>query len=125
MWRGMIVDGWRDILKAQKKSAGLSNLRIAELAGFSEGVVARFFADHSDPPISQIVTVAEVLSVPICELFSSLPNGMKTKELLEDYARISSENQALRDANTELRDRLDQLKDELLSVHRYYMRRDG
>jgi transcriptional regulator with XRE-family HTH domain len=130
MWHGLFVDAWRDILKAQKKLMGLSNMKIAEKANTTEGVVARALADGSDPPLSQIVAIATALETPFEELFiPSLPNGMKIKTLIEEYAKITEENQVLREENTglrekvdALRDKVDTLKDEIIETHRHYIK---
>jgi transcriptional regulator with XRE-family HTH domain len=130
MWHGLFVDAWRDILKAQKKFMGLSNMKIAERANTTEGVVARALADGSDPPLSQIVAIATALETPFEELFiPSLPNGMKIKTLIEEYAKITEENQSLREDNTalrikvdELRGKIDTLKDEIIETQRHYIK---
>jgi transcriptional regulator with XRE-family HTH domain len=130
MWHGLFVDAWRDILKAQKKLMGVSNIKIAEKANTTEGVVARALADGSDPPLSQIVAIATALEIPFEELFiPSLPNGMKIKTLIEEYAKITEENQSLREANDalltkveELRGKVDTLKNEIIETHRHYIK---
>ena len=119
MWHGLIVDSWREILRGKKKALSLSNLKISERADLCEGSVARLFTDHSDPPISHIISVASVLEVPLDELFApSLPGGMRSKALIEEFGRITQENAALREENANLRAKVDALKDELLDVYR-------
>ena len=133
MWHGLFIDGWREILRKQKKALGYSNEKIAERANLSESVVARDLMDGSDPPLSRIAAISTALEYSYEELFiPSLPNGMKLKTLVEEYVRVTEENKALRDDNAVLRAtvdtmrlRNDELKDEILEVHRYYMRRDG
>ena len=130
MWHGIFVDAWRDIAKAKKKFMGLSNIKIAERANTTEGVIARALADGSDPPLSQIVAIATALEIPVEELFiPSLPNGMKIKTLIEEHARIAEDNQALREDNAvlrtkveELRDKVDTLKDEIIATHKHYIK---
>lgn len=119
MLRGMVVDTWRDVLKERKKAKGLTNERIAELANTTESVVQRFFSPVSDPPLSQIKEIADVLDVPIEELFvTALPNGMKLKDLLEEYTRVTEELRAKKDECSALRDENNALKDELLNMYR-------
>ena len=130
MWHGLILDSWRDILRGKKKHLGYSNLKVAELTNMSEGAVERFFADRSDPPISRIFSIAVALDVPTENLFvASLPNGMMAKDLIDDYARVSAENAALREEITRLqttveslRDKVDELKDEIIETHRHYIK---
>ena len=131
MWHGLIVDSWRDILRVKKKHLGYSNLKVAELSNMSEGAVERFFADHSDPPISRIFSIALALDVPTEDLFaSSLPNGIRAKDLIDDYARVSAENAALREEITglrnkveSLRNKVDDLTDALIATHNHYIKR--
>ena len=130
MWHGLISDEWREILKSRKKALGLSNAKIGELANMSESVVARDLSDGSDPPLSRIVSITTALDITIDELFATLPNGKRSKQLLEDYARLEEENRRLTEDNAKLRDRVeelrnknDELKDEMLSIHRYYMQK--
>lgn len=119
MWRGMIIDSWRETLRARKKHLALSNAKLGEIAGFSEGVIERDLKDHSDPPLSHIVAIADALGVPVADLFSpTLPNGMTATALLEDYARVCADNHALKVQVEDLRHRVDELKDELLAIYR-------
>lgn len=130
MWHGIIADSWREILRARKRELGLSNAKLAELVDSSESAVSRDLADKSDPPLSHIVTLATALEVPLSDLFApNLPNGMKLATLLEDYARTTAENIALKEDNTalcikveSLRDKVDALKDELIATHNYYIK---
>lgn len=130
MWHGLISDEWREILKAKKRALGLSNAKIGELAMMSESVVARDLSDGSDPPLSRIVSIATALDITIDELFSTLPNGKRSKQLLEDYARLEEDNRRLSEENEKLRARVedlrtrnDELKDEIIDINRHYRRK--
>jgi transcriptional regulator with XRE-family HTH domain len=130
MWHGIIADSWRDVIRTRKRELGLSNAKLAELVDSSESAVARDLADKSDPPLSHIVALAAALDVPLSDLFSpNLPNGMKLATVMEDYARVTAENIALKEENTalranveELRDKVDTLKDEIIETHRHYIK---
>jgi transcriptional regulator with XRE-family HTH domain len=128
MWHGIIVDSWRDIVKARKKASGLSNIEIGERAHLTESVVQRALAEGSDPPLSHITAIANALEMQIEDLFMpSLPNGMKIKSLIEEYTRLKTDYEAmtekllrLEQTVKELEQANSRLKDDLIDAYKSF-----
>lgn len=128
MWHGIIVDSWRDIVKARKKASGLSNIEIGERAHLTESVVQRALAEGSDPPLSLIKAIADALEMQIEDLFMpSLPNGMKIKALIEEYTRLKTDYEAmiekvlcLEQTVKDLEQANSRLKDDLIDAYKSF-----
>ena len=139
---------WLENLKELKIKAGMSSKQIAEKTNLPERTVARIFSGDTDNPyvdtLHRIVramggslddiladTKAVVASESLVEAKETATEAVaerdqattENEELKAKVAELEKTIAVLEDRDKGLREKIDALKDEILDVHRYYMRR--
>lgn len=139
---------WLENLKELKIKAGMSSKQVAEKTGLPERTVARIFSGETDNPyvdtLRRIVTSlgsslndifadtkAVVASESLAEAKEAATEAVaerdqaatENEELKAKIAELEKTIAVLEDRDKSLREKIDGLKDEILDVHRYYMRR--
>lgn len=133
---------WLDNLKELKRSTGMSTKQIAEKTGLPERTVSRIFSGDTDSPyVDTILRIVTVLGGSLDELFAESKTvvGNRTLAALQEeldttkaeLALVSAESAMLKDKVASLSAEIDILrlklehKEEIISLHNYYISRLG
>lgn len=132
---------WLENLKALKAKTGMTSKQIAERTSLPERTITRIFSGDTDSPyadtLHRIVTVLGgslddiladtkvVVANETLEEAKETANAAEAEKeaLKEKVAALTAEKASLMEKVESLRDQVDALKDEIISTHKYYMKR--
>ncbi len=63
-------------LRASRLAQGLTVAQVAESAGLTRGFLSRVERDETSPSVATLITVCQVLSMPVGDLFESVENDL-------------------------------------------------
>lgn len=136
---------WLENLKELKKNSKMSTKQIAEASGIPESTVKRIFSGETDNPyVDTLHRIVDVMGSSLNDIFADTGAVVATARLVEvketasaaeaERNQIAAENEALKKQVLELttevavlrdkveafRNRIDDLKDEIIETHRHY-----
>jgi transcriptional regulator with XRE-family HTH domain len=124
---------WRDKLVEIKKEKGVSTKTIAERSGLTVETVHRILNgkrdDKDSPRLNTIMDVCEALGIEVWEIFyfgdkSFLDLQTEISVLKNERDELLAVNAIQNDKIETMRNRVDELKDQIIDVHNYYIKRD-
>ena len=124
---------WRDKLIEIKKEKGVSTRMIAERSGLTVETVHRILNGKDDvkdsPRLNTIFDVCNALGVDVWEIFyfgdkSFLDLQTEIAVLKSERDELLAESAIQKDKIETLRNKVDELKDQIIDVHNYYIKRD-
>lgn len=134
---------WLDKLKAIKKEKNMTSKQIAEAARLSEQTVKNIFSGETEAPrIDTIRQIVAVLDTSLDELFAESGGVVATKAMtllaeenrilketiskMEDnYKILVDETKVAIEEAARLRKQNDELKDKVIAIHEYYMKKNN
>jgi transcriptional regulator with XRE-family HTH domain len=123
---------YRDKLLEIKKVKGITTKQWAEESGISVDTIGRILHPENplkdSPRINTLEDLCKPLGVELWEIFymgdrSWVDLQAEIVALKAERDNLLTENGALKNRVEELRDKVDALKDEIIDVHRYYIKR--
>lgn len=125
---------YRDRLEELRKEKGISNKKWAEESGVSVDTIDRIIhpenPDKDSPRVNTLENLCKVLGVELWELFYTGEKSLvilqaEVEALRNERDGIIAENGALKNKVETLQNKVDNLKDEVIDTHRYYMKKTG
>lgn len=123
---------YRDKLLEIKKVKGITTKQWAEESGISVDTIGRILHPENplkdSPRINTLEDLCKPLGVELWEIFymgdrSLVDLQAEILALKTERDNLLTENGALKNRVEELRDKVDALKDEIIDVHRYYIKK--
>jgi transcriptional regulator with XRE-family HTH domain len=123
---------YRDKLLEIKKVKGITTKQWAEESGISVDTIGRILHPENplkdSPRINTLEDLCKPLGVELWEIFymgdrSWVDLQAEIVALKAERDNLLTENGALKNRVEELRDKVDALKDEIIDVHRYYIKK--
>jgi transcriptional regulator with XRE-family HTH domain len=123
---------YRDKLLEIKKVKGITTKQWAEESGISVDTIGRILHPENplkdSPRINTLEDLCKPLGVELWEIFymgdrSWVDLQAEILALRAERDNLLAENGALKNRVEELRDKVDALKDEIIDVHRYYIKK--
>lgn len=123
---------YRDKLLEIKKVKGITTKQWAEESGISVDTIGRILHPENplkdSPRINTLEDLCKPLGVELWEIFymgdrSWVDLQAEILALRAERDNLLTENGALKNRVEELRDKVDALKDEIIDVHRYYIKK--
>ena len=111
---------WREKIIEAKKALGKSTKSMAEEARISEKTVHRILHDPLKiPRVDDVIALGATVKLSPRELFEETTSFICTK----DVEKQLEETDALREEITQLKATINELKNEIIRTHHYYMNR--
>lgn len=121
---------WRDRLAEIKKEKGISTKVWSERSGLSVDTINRIMNSQKvkteAPRLDTIEDMCKGLGIEMWEIFYMGDRSFVTLQaenaaLKSERDQLIAENAIQREKIEKYRDKVDELKDEIIAVHRYYM----
>ena len=113
---------WRDRILEAKKEKGISTKQMAEYAGMTEKTVSSILNGKTQEPyISTVITLGASVGLSPVEIFTE--TGLVVGN--QDFATLQAERDQLAADKAALSEKVSELKDEIIELHRYYMKRES
>lgn len=121
---------WRERLAEIKKEKGISTKEWSERSGLSVDTINRIMNSQKvkteAPRLDTIEDMCKGLGVEMWEIFYMGDRSFVTLQaenaaLKSERDQLIAENAIQREKVEKYRDKVDELKDEIISVHKYYM----
>lgn len=121
---------WRERLAEIKKEKGISTKEWSERSGLSVDTINRIMNSQKvkteAPRLDTIEDMCEGLGVEMWEIFYMGDRSFVTLQaenaaLKTERDQLIAETAVQREKIEEYRDKVDELKDEIIAVHKYYM----
>lgn len=121
---------WRDRLAEIKKEKGISTKVWSERSGLSVDTINRIMNSQKvkteAPRLDTIEDMCKGLGIEMWEIFYMGDRSFVTLQaenaaLKSERDQLIAENAVQREKIEKYRDKVDELKDEIIAVHRYYM----
>ena len=127
---------WLDRLKKFKEDSKMSSKQIAEAAHLPVQTVKHIFGGETESPrVDTLRQIAAVLNTTLDELFAESCTVLSdenmrmlqeeitslkiaNEKMKEDYLKLSAEYSILKEKN-------EALKDQIIDIHQYYMRKNN
>lgn len=124
---------YRCKLEELRKLKGFSYKKWSEESGVSVDTITRIIhpenPDKDSPRINTLEALCKALNVELCEVlhsgncaFASLQSENTTLKAAQN--ELLAENASLQTKNELLRERVESLKDQIIDVHNYYMKKN-
>ena len=122
---------WRDKFIEIKKQKGVSTQTLADISGLSKDTIKRMLNttihQKEGPGIETIATLCSALGIEMWELFyvgdkSFVDLQAELAAMNVERDNLVADNAVLRNQVEELHKKIEELKDELLDTHRYYIK---
>lgn len=87
------------IIRSARERAGYTQLQLAEMLGVGQAAVSHWERGANLPTLSQRVTLAELLSIPVEQLIPEVgasqgPDREELQRLVSAFSRLSAERRA-------------------------------
>ncbi len=121
---------WRDRMAEIKKEKGISTKEWSERSNVSVDTINRVMNSKKvkteAPRLDTIEDMCKGLGVEVWEIFyvgdrSFVSIQAENASLKAERDQLIADNAVQREKNDEYREKVDTLKDEIISVHKYYM----
>ena len=121
---------WRDRMAEIKKEKGISTKEWSERSNVSVDTINRVMNSKKvkteSPRLDTIEDMCKGLGVEVWEIFyvgdrSFVSIQAENASLKAERDQLIADNAVQREKNDEYREKVDTLKDEIISVHKYYM----
>lgn len=125
---------YRDRLNEIRKEKGLTTKEWAELSGVSVDTIKRITCpdnpDKDSPRVNTLEDLCKPLGVELWEIFylgdrSLVALQAEINALKADHDILLAENAVLKEKVEVYRDKNDALKDEIISTHNYYIKKEN
>ena len=122
---------WRDKFIEIKKAKGISTKSLSDSTGISVDTIKRIlnteYQPKEGPRVDTIATLCQALGVEVWEVFfvgdkSFIDMQAELAALKSERDSLVADNAVLRNQVEELHKKVEDLKDELLDTHRYYIK---
>lgn len=123
---------YRDRLEEIRKEKGFTNKRWSEESGVSIDTIARVIHPENpikdSPRVNTLEDLCRPLGIELWEVFylgdrSLVSLLAEITDLRNERDALVAENGALKDKVETLREKVDDLKDEVIATHKYYIQR--
>jgi transcriptional regulator with XRE-family HTH domain len=123
---------YRDKLEEIRKAKGMSNKKWSEESGVSLDTIGRVIhpenPEKDSPRVSTLEALCKPLGVELWEIFyvgdrSFVDLQAELNNYRSERDTLLAENGVLKDKNETYRDKIDELKDEIIATHNYYIKR--
>ena len=127
---------WRDRILEAKKEKGISTKCMAEYAGMTEKTVSSILHGKTQEPyISTVITLGASVGLSPVEIFTETGLVVGNQDLAALQAEVDRLNSELDVVKAErdqlvadkiaLSDKVSKLKDEIIDLHKYYIKRES